>query len=645
MTGQCSYCDLQNPENVGVCLAKHFHLERLEEVDGYLQMSVELASQCLECPITGSVMVNPVMTADGHVYEKDAIERWFQQGRSTSPLTNLALSSLHLVPLLPLQCILGSFLKHRPELSRYLMIQTTELKEALADTRRQLAAAKMEIEVIRSEREIAFKEIVTGAYKQYAGTKMDAEIQHSENEVSYEQNANCQQVKRRKSKVVWRRRCRRTKTHVNGAHFHANDILLGSLPPPPSEVPGIIPSAREDARDVALSKVRRTLDQAINIDTQGELEPLLIMKDELSVALQDARQHGIPEVDLIEAERQRRRLHNVIEDRKGSIRVFCRFRPMSEKEFQQGDKKVITPIDSMSVRHCDQVYAFDAVFHPAAQEEVFADCFDLIQSALDGYNVTIFAYGQTGAGKTYTMFGCPGKPGLAPRIIQNIYRLTNRNKDRFSFSLSASMIELYRNSLVDLLHKGSGSTLATKPPVVRTDRHGEVRIENVLEQTCTDSHELEALLSSGHQNRAVAATAMNSESSRSHLILSIKISSANKETNEVSLGKILLVDLAGSERLKKSQVTGDMQKEAIEINKSLTALGDVMEALTKNHKQVPYRNHKLTQVMQDSLGGSAKTLMFVNCSPAESNQEETRMSLKYASRAKKIMRHETQASL
>merc|ERR1719375_1328972 len=129
---------------------------------------------------------------------------------------------------------------------------------------------------------------------------------------------------------------------------------------------------------------------------------------------------------------------------------------------------------------------------------------------------------------------------------------------------------------------------------------------------------------------------MNSESSRSHLLFIVRIVSVNRETGGRLYGKILIVDLAGSERLSKSQVTGDGAKEAIEINKSLTALGDVIEALTKGAKQIPYRNHKLTMVMQDSIGGTAKTLMFVNISPSSSNVDETMMSLKYATRAKKI---------
>merc|ERR1712084_81898 len=115
----------------------------------------------------------------------------------------------------------------------------------------------------------------------------------------------------------------------------------------------------------------------------------------------------------------------------------------------------------------------------------------------------------------------------------------------------------------------------------------------------------------------------NDKSSRSHLILIIKIVSVNRETKDQLVGKMLLCDLAGSERLKKSQVEDEAQKEAIEINKSLTALGDVIEALTKGSRQIPHRNHKLTELMQDALGGSAKTLMFVNCSPSNNNREET----------------------
>merc|ERR1712190_158057 len=130
---------------------------------------------------------------------------------------------------------------------------------------------------------------------------------------------------------------------------------------------------------------------------------------------------------------------------------------------------------------------------------------------------------------------------------------------------------------------------------------------------------------------------MNADSSRSHLIFIILVESVNRKSKQVSTGKLTLCDLAGSERLKKSEVSGDQMKEAQSINKSLTALGDVIEALTKNAKHIPYRNHKLTQLLSDSIGGNAKTLMFVNCSPVAGNVEETGAALAYAERAKKII--------
>ncbi|CAE7563874.1 KIN14E [Symbiodinium sp. KB8] len=212
----------------------------------------------------------------------------------------------------------------------------------------------------------------------------------------------------------------------------------------------------------------------------------------------------------------------------------------------------------------------------------------------------------------------------------------------------ASMMELYRNELVDLLvpkstgtspkrrSQNPGSAALEQKLNVRVDKSGAVQIEHLREEECKTAEALSDLLERGNQMRTVCATKMNSESSRSHLILIIRVVGVNKQTEQKLSGKLLLCDLAGSERLKKSDVSGDAQKEAIEINKSLTALGDVMESLVKGAAHVPYKNHKLTQVMSDALGGTSKTLMFVNCSPASSNYEETVMTLKFATRAKTI---------
>eukprot|EP00418_Pyrodinium_bahamense_P088123 CAMPEP_0179035442 /NCGR_PEP_ID=MMETSP0796-20121207/13114_1 /TAXON_ID=73915 /ORGANISM="Pyrodinium bahamense, Strain pbaha01" /LENGTH=1125 /DNA_ID=CAMNT_0020731717 /DNA_START=303 /DNA_END=3680 /DNA_ORIENTATION=- len=390
---------------------------------------------------------------------------------------------------------------------------------------------------------------------------------------------------------------------------------------------------QETEKKRSLGVVKQVLEDVQ--DVENEVEALREAKEKLSGAIDQAIQAGVSEADLVEADTRRKKLHNAVEDLKGSIRVYCRIRPLSKKEENQGDTSITQALNSMTLQVEGQTFQFDSVWTPGTQVEVFEDCKDLVQSAVDGYNVTMFAYGQTGAGKTFTMYGAPGMEGTAPRTIQEIFRVTAKGEDRFNYTVMGSMLELYRNDLVDLLSKGNPK--ATKQKLnVRQEKTGTVVVEHLTEQECVNAQELSALLERGNKQRTVAATAMNSESSRSHLVLIIKIVSVNKETKEQLNGKVLICDLAGSERLKKSQVEAHMQKEAIEINKSLTALGDVIEALTKSSKVVPYRNHKLTQLMQDSLGGTAKTLMFVNCSPANSNLDETLMSLKYATRAKKI---------
>jgi len=171
---------------------------------------------------------------------------------------------------------------------------------------------------------------------------------------------------------------------------------------------------------------------------------------------------------------------------------------------------------------------------------------------------------------------------------------------------------------------------------VKTEKSGEVMIDNLTEEACASSADLIQLLERGLVQRRVASTAMNAESSRSHLLLLVKVVRINKANGEKVHGKMMMCDLAGSERLKKSEATGDTLREAIEINRSLTAVGDVIEALTTGQRHVPYKNHKLTQVLQDSLGGTSKTLMFVNCSPSCSNLEETLNAMKYAMRVKNV---------
>eukprot|EP00928_Gymnodinium_smaydae_P009536 TRINITY_DN13577_c1_g2_i1.p1 TRINITY_DN13577_c1_g2~~TRINITY_DN13577_c1_g2_i1.p1 ORF type:complete len:1070 (+),score=162.73 TRINITY_DN13577_c1_g2_i1:55-3264(+) len=353
---------------------------------------------------------------------------------------------------------------------------------------------------------------------------------------------------------------------------------------------------------------------------------------------------------FLEEQARRRRCHNDLLDMKGQIRVFCRIRPLLEpKEADEQAatswKDVFTTEVSLKGQSVDgnprnetHTYSFDSVFAPSAsQREVFAEVEGLVQSTIDGYNVTVLAYGQTGAGKTYTIYGGEKENrGIAPRIAQSIFaHATAPSNKRCAFKVCATMVELYKDRFIDLLVSGKAATasLDVKCDLVR----GDAVVEGAVEREVTRPDHLMQLIDDGLSRRNVAKTLMNSESSRSHLFLTITIEVADLSTETCVKGKMVLCDLAGSERLKKSGAVGEVMKETIEINKSLTALADVIEALAKDSKcLVPYRNHKLTQLLSATLGGSSKTLMFVNVSPLQADVEETMNSLTYASRARGI---------
>jgi len=371
-------------------------------------------------------------------------------------------------------------------------------------------------------------------------------------------------------------------------------------------------------------------------------------------------------------------------DFKGQIRVFCRMRPLNvshetadslqlrldeaacsrRDQFTVEVNRALTSVDG-NQRHEKKPFSFDAVFGPTAQQdEVFQEVQDLVQSAIDGYNVTVMAYGQTGAGKTYTMYGGQdAQRGVAPRAIELLFQqLEKMNKERFSYTVHAHLVELYKTDLLDLLAPGSGGrgraglvgststgALGAGPPgsfapsaqrleVRRDARTGDSSVDNVEEREVKSAEELLDLLEEGLEHRHTSSTLMNEDSSRSHLFLTIAVAIYDREAKTTVSGKVRLCDLAGSERPKRSGASGDVMREAIEINKALTALGDVIEALTRSTSRglVPYRNHKLTQLLSDSLGGSAKTLMFVNVSSGRADIEETLNSLTYASRARNI---------
>ncbi|XP_065060252.1 myosin-2 heavy chain-like [Rhopilema esculentum] len=334
----------------------------------------------------------------------------------------------------------------------------------------------------------------------------------------------------------------------------------------------------------------------------------------------------------------RKKYYNMVEDMKGKIRVYARCRPLSTSEKERGNYSAVKSPDEYSLivdtHRGPKEFQYDSVFMPdSTQEKVFEDTSMLIQSAVDGYNVCIFAYGQTGSGKTFTVIGDKEQrfPGIAPRAFQNLFQLLEENKAKFAFKVELYMMELYMDRLIDLFATNKDAKLD-----IKKDKKGMVIVQGAVIHEAKNSEELMSLFEKGSSTRHVSSTKMNAESSRSHLIISIIIEATNRTTGTVSRGKLSLVDLAGSERAAKTEASPEQLKEAQSINKSLSALGDVISALSSEQSFIPYRNNKLTLLMQDSLGGNAKTLMFVNISPADYNTDETITSLTYASRVKLI---------
>ncbi|MED6238983.1 hypothetical protein ATANTOWER_000251 [Ataeniobius toweri] len=403
--------------------------------------------------------------------------------------------------------------------------------------------------------------------------------------------------------------------------------------------------------DYEMSEMEDILRQETLPTTQrsvkGVGQQLLLLQDQLKREKEERKKI----IENYTSERaMRKKYYNMVEEMKGKIRVFCRIRPVNRSEATQGGAVVVEKLDDYSITveaaRGPREFQFDKVFSArASQEELFQDVNRLMQSVIDGYNVCIFAYGQTGSGKTFTMVGDKDQknPGIMPRSFNAIFDIMRENSSKFDFKVSAYMLELYNDRLQDLFvsqageaHSQTQSHGPTKRVEIKRNRKGVVFAQGAETKEASSAQELYALFQQACANRHISATRMNVESSRSHLIVGIMVESRNLTNGSVNTGKLSLVDLAGSERAAKTGAKDHQLKEANSINKSLSALGDVISALSAELPHVPYRNSKLTQVMQDSLGGNAKTLMIVNISPSEYNIDETLTSLIYATRVKAI---------
>ncbi|KMT13775.1 hypothetical protein BVRB_4g081510 isoform A [Beta vulgaris subsp. vulgaris] len=339
---------------------------------------------------------------------------------------------------------------------------------------------------------------------------------------------------------------------------------------------------------------------------------------------------------------ERKRLYNEVIELKGNIRVFCRCRPLNQQELANGSNSIVEIPPSqdheLSIACADsskKQFKFDHVFGPhAEQEEIFAQTSPIVTSVLDGYNVCIFAYGQTGTGKTFTMEGTPENRGVNYRTLEELFRIANQRSGTMRYELFVSMLEVYNEKIRDLLVENT-----SEPPKkleIKQAAEGTQEIPGLVEARAYGTDEVWELLKTGSRVRSVGSTNANEFSSRSHCLLRVMVKGENLVNGQRTKSNLWLVDLAGSERVGRIEVEGERLKESQFINKSLSALGDVISALATKTAHVPYRNSKLTHMLQSSLGGDCKTLMFVQISPSDADMGETLCSLNFASRVKGI---------
>ncbi len=358
----------------------------------------------------------------------------------------------------------------------------------------------------------------------------------------------------------------------------------------------------------------------------------------------------------------------------GNIQVFCRIRPTSIKEIQNGSKNVVESLSETELGCFDsrtnkwKSFAFDRVWGPdQGQQNIFQDVEPIALSVVDGFNACIFAYGQTGSGKTYTMEGVAenNQRGISFRTIQKVFHLLSLKQQQektnsilfksqeerdeasanFVYSVEIGMLEIYNDECYDLLG-ASGASLAEKKKEaqkaggkasleIRRNKDGRIEVPSLTKEKVNNIEDVFELLAKGNKNRAVASTSLNQTSSRSHMVLWVDVTSGF-EGQDGNKGTLFLVDLAGSERVKKSEVEGDHMKEAGHINKSLSALGNVMEALDRKASHIPYRDSKLTYLLQDSLGGNSRTMMIVAVTPVDAAYDESIHALQFATRVRRI---------
>jgi kinesin family protein 5 len=325
-----------------------------------------------------------------------------------------------------------------------------------------------------------------------------------------------------------------------------------------------------------------------------------------------------------------------------NIRVVCRFRPQNAREIKEGGVNCVKIHEdgqtvSLESKDYPGTFTFDKIFDwNCTQKECFEyTALPIVGDVMRGYNGTIFAYGQTGSGKTFSMMGSDidsdEYKGVIPRIIEAIFTTIMDAPSTIEFTVKVSFMEIYMERIRDLLNPTNDNL------PIHEEKNRGVYVKGLLEVYVSSVQEVMEVMRRGTASRVVAFTNMNAESSRSHSIFVVTVNQKDLTNGTQKSGKIYLVDLAGSEKVGKTGATGQTLEEAKKINKSLSALGMVINALTDGKSShIPYRDSKLTRILQESLGGNSRTTLIINCSPSSFNDTETLSTLRFGIRAKTI---------
>lgn len=404
--------------------------------------------------------------------------------------------------------------------------------------------------------------------------------------------------------------------------------------------------ALKDEKNVAAAE---NAEQMSKLSAEIEiLKERLRSEENRSRELGVSSQNQVDELEktIREGQAERRRMHNLIQELRGNVRVFARIRPFLPGDGVDEDEvPMCVPKSETALKLTDGEndrkgwnYTFDRVFGPSnGQEQVFTEVSEFVQSALDGYNVCLFSYGQTGSGKTHTMQGTGNGQmrGIIPRAIEQVGQYKEQlEKDGWQYDMQVSFVEIYKETIRDLLRDEQDSDLKHEIKV-NPDGRRYITDINMLPLEPTDSEAVEAVMRLAAKYRSVASTDMNAVSSRSHSVFTLHLTALHPENRQALRGTLNLCDLAGSERLDRSKATGDRAKEAMAINKSLSSLTDVFVSIGRKASHIPFRNSKLTYLLQPSLSGDGKTLMLVNLSPTVMSVQETLCSLRFAAQVNK----------